>query len=142
MSPTRISEEVRRRIAQAARFRCGYCLMPQHMVAITFHLEHIIPLSQGGQDSEDNLWLAWPLCNLRKGSRLAAIDPESGDETPLYNPRTQAWREHFAFSQQNTTIVGLSAAGRATVEALALNAPALVEARRWWVELGQYPPSE
>lgn len=116
--------------------------MPQHMVAITFHTEHIIPLAHGGKDTEDNLWLACPLCNLHKGMRVMAVDPDSAAEVPLFNPRTQNWHDHFVFDQDNAEIVGITPTGRATVDALRLNLPAQIEARRWWVELGQYPPAD
>lgn len=116
--------------------------MPQHMVAVTLHLDHIVPLARGGDDAEENLWLACPLCNLHKGMRTTAPDPESGSEVHFFNPRTQRWREHFTLAQENTVIVGITPTGRATVEALKLNLPAQVEARKWWGELGQYPPTD
>jgi 5-methylcytosine-specific restriction endonuclease McrA len=33
-------------------------------------LDHVIPLSRGGEHSESNLRVACPPCNLRKGNRL------------------------------------------------------------------------
>lgn len=71
---------------------------------------------------------------------MSGEDPETGTETALFNPRTQVWREHFAYSAGSTLISGITSCGRATVKALKLNHPAHVEARRWWVELGVYPP--
>lgn len=32
-------------------------------------LDHIVPLAQGGEDTIENLQLAHPYCNLRKGAR-------------------------------------------------------------------------
>jgi hypothetical protein len=37
-------------------------------------------------------------------------------------------------------VVGLTATGRATIEALRINRPVLVQMRRYWVALGLHPP--
>jgi hypothetical protein len=34
---------------------------------------------------------------MRKGDFISGIDPESREEAPLFNPRQDAWREHFDF---------------------------------------------
>lgn len=34
------------------------------------HIDHVVPLSRGGADAVDNLCVACPTCNLRKGSKL------------------------------------------------------------------------
>lgn len=75
-----------------------------------------------------------------KGSRVAAIDPESGDLVALFNPRHQVWHEHFMWSSDSTMIIGLTPNGRATVFALHLNRISLVLARREWVTVGWHPP--
>jgi hypothetical protein len=54
-------------------------------------------------------------------------------DTSLFNPRTQAWSDHFQWSQDGAIIVGLTPVGRATVEALRLNNEIAVEVRRNWV---------
>ncbi|HEY3227585.1 MAG TPA: hypothetical protein VGJ87_00105 [Roseiflexaceae bacterium] len=59
---------------------------------------------------------------------------------PLFNPRAQRWDEHFAWSDDGTQILGLTAIGRATIVALQLNRPLLVSARRRWVLVGWHPP--
>lgn len=46
--------------------RCAYCHEP---LPAGFHVDHIIPLARGGAHSWENLVLACPTCNLRKGSR-------------------------------------------------------------------------
>jgi len=43
------SELVRRR----ARHRCEYCRLPRTVSAMTFELEHVIPLKHGGSDREE-----------------------------------------------------------------------------------------
>jgi hypothetical protein len=55
-----------------------------------------------------------------RGPNLTGIDPHTAQITPLFNPRTQLWPEHFAL--QGTAIMGLTPTGRATVRVLAMNA--------------------
>jgi hypothetical protein len=106
-------------------------------------IEHIVPLAQGGKTEEANLWLACPLCNRYKGSKTTAVDPQSGDETPLYNPRTQQWRQHFRWSEDGLRIVGTTATGRATVAALHLDDdPDALLVRSYWVVAGWHPPED
>jgi hypothetical protein len=62
---------------------------------IPFHVEHIVPRKHGGGDDLQNLCLACPDCNFRKGSDLTSIDPETGAVTRLFDPRTQDWNQHF-----------------------------------------------
>jgi len=67
----------------------------------------------------DNLALSCVLCNKRKGSDLASVDPDTGKITPLYHPRHDRWSEHFRLD--GAQIVPLTPAGRATVYLLQLN---------------------
>jgi 5-methylcytosine-specific restriction endonuclease McrA len=62
VSRVHIPAAVRRRVAEAARYRCGYCQTQQAVIGIPLHIEHIIPLAVGGSSIEDNLWLACLLC--------------------------------------------------------------------------------
>jgi len=106
------------------------------------HVEHIIPQAAGGPSTEENLWLACPLCNGHKGTQTHGTDPESGERVPLFNPRRQTWREHFRWSEDGTLIIGQTACGRATVVALQLNNEHLVRARRRCVMAGWHPPKD
>jgi hypothetical protein len=60
----------------------------------------------------------------------------------LFNPRQQRWRDHFAWNEDSTTIIGLTACGRATVVALRLNHPLIVAARSIWASVDQHPPKD
>lgn len=139
---TALPRSLRRRVAAAAGHRCGYCLTPQHMSGAQMHAEHIWPLSQGGASDETNLWLACAWCNSYKGARTQAVDPQTGVQAPLFNPRTQAWVEHFAWRADGVEIIGLTPTGRATVQALHLNNEYIVPARRQWQQAGWRPVSE
>jgi len=39
-------------------------------------------------------------------------------------------------------IVGLTPTGRATVNAIRINRPELVNARRLWIQIGNHPPQD
>ena len=59
------------------------------------HVEHINP---GGGDNLDNLCLACPNCNLSKATSTSAVDPETGKEVALFNPRIQTLNNHFEWA--------------------------------------------
>ena len=61
---------------------------------------------------------------------------------PLFHPRRQRWRDHFAWDDTFTRIVGLTPAGRATVRELHLNRNGLVNLRRVLRMTSQHPPLE
>lgn len=106
------------------------------------HVEHLVPVAAGGTTTEDNLWLACPLCNGYKGAQTRAVDPLSGETVVLFNPREQIWSDHFVWSPDGTQIVGVTPCGRATTHALRLNNDYLVTARRRWVMAGWHPPAK
>jgi len=86
-----------------------------------FHIDHVVPRAAGGPTETGNLALACVSCSLRKWAKQTALDPESGAEVLLFNPRTQVWAEHFRWDGKR--IVPMTPSGRTTVAALALNRP-------------------
>jgi hypothetical protein len=134
------AKELRKRITEKARHRCGYCLTLEAVSGIPLTLEHIIPKAKGGQDVEENLWLSCRLCNEAKGVLTEAVDPQTGDAVPLFNPRTQIWAEHFIWSEDGIHVIGQTPIGRATIVALSLNSELRVRARAIWAEAGWHPP--
>ena len=136
-----IPDSVRRQVELDAGNRCGYCLTERRYTAKLLHVEHIIPIATGGTSTIDNLWLACDLCNSYKGMATHGTDQVSDELAPLFNPRKQKWSEHFRWSEDSIRVIGLTATGRATVIALRLNNPILVEARQWWVKSGWHPPT-
>jgi 5-methylcytosine-specific restriction endonuclease McrA len=129
MSPRTISAALRQRVAEAARFRCGYCLTAQRIIGPLLEIDHFIPESRGGSSDEENLWLACPMCNSHKADRQEALDPESRAMVPLFNPRAARWEEHFEWIEAGTMIRGKTPQGRATVVALQMNHQDIVAAR-------------
>src|ERR1700722_8991698 len=112
----------RTQIEKRAEWRCEYCRAPQRVCAYRFHLEHIVPTAMGGSDALWNRALACAACNLAKGERVAATDPQTGHGVPLFDPRTAAWARHFRWEGDRETIAGRTKTGRATVAALDMNA--------------------
>lgn len=108
---SRISAELRRRVAESARFRCGYCLTPQRIVGPVLEIEHIAPQARGGADDEENLWVAYGFCNRRKADRLYVTDPNTNELVPLFNPRLDAWSDHFIWDEDGTLIRGTTPVG-------------------------------
>src|SRR5436190_836519 len=112
---------LRNLIRSRAGNQCEYCRIHQDREPLyRYHIEHVIPRQHGGLTVDSNLALSCHHCNLHKGPNLTGIDAETNQITPLFNPRTQVWAEHF--SLDGRTITGLSPTGRATVAVLAMNA--------------------
>ena len=133
-----VSEELSRTVRARADGRCQYCLMLESFQRATFHIEHIIPQGNGGRFDLENLVLACPGCNLHKASRITAIDPVTGEYVRLFHPLLQLWPEHFRFNGYQ--IEGITAVGRATVEALNLNHSRRQRIRKVEEAFGLYPP--
>jgi hypothetical protein len=135
-----ISAVLRRLVIQRATGRCEYCGLSQVGQEATFHIDHIIPQAAGGETALDNLAVACVSCSLRKAAHQTAMDPQSGQEVPLYHPRLDAWHEHFRW--QGVFLTGLTPAGRATVEALKMNRTLILAIRQEETALGRHPPPE
>jgi HNH endonuclease len=114
--------------------------MHQSLQGATFHVEHVVSRAVGGSDDELNLCLACPSCNLHKLSRVSAVDPITGEVTSLFHPRVQIWSEHFAWI--GLEMSGLSAEGRATIEALHMNSPRRILIRQAESMFDLFPPTE
>ncbi|AFZ58974.1 HNH endonuclease [Anabaena cylindrica FACHB-243] len=142
MSSSQISEEVRVRVRTQANHQCGYCRSLQKYVLGILEIEHIIPKAKGGTDDEENLWLACRLCNSYKGTQTHGLDQITDRKIKLFNPRQQKWSRHFAWTNNGTHIMGLTACGRVTVLALQLNNIYAVTVRQAWVTAGWHPPKD
>ena len=136
MPRTYLPVTLRESVIVRAEGRCEYCLIHQDDTLFSHHIDHFIPLKHGGLSVSENLVLACPECNRRKGSDLSAIDPVHEAITPLFNPRVQIWTAHFALEE--FTIVGKTAEGRATVQLLRLNAAERLVQRQLLIQLGRY----
>ena len=99
-----------------ARDMCEYCGLPQRGSRFRFWIDHIVAKQHAGADDAENLALACGFCNRHKGPNLGGVDPVTGQRAWLFNPRTEAWREHFQW--HGAEIEGTTPTGRATIAAL------------------------
>lgn len=95
-------------------------------------------MSRGGRQVLSNLALACVSCNQAKADAVAAVDPLTGTEVGLFNPRRQHWEEHFQLGEDGIRLEGMTPAGRATAVALGFNGPRQLQARALWCEMGWY----
>ena len=117
---TYIPEALRRQVEKRANHRCEYCLLPANLSFYPHEVDHVIALKHRGTTTSDNLAYACWRCNRYKGSDLGSFDPKTGEFSFLFNPRTQAWADHF--SRQDARILGKTQSGRTTAHLLKLNA--------------------
>ena len=136
----KIRPAIRNFVRQRAGGLCEYCHTSERWQYVPFTMDHVIPLSRGGTDEPDNLALSCFHCNRRKADRTMAVDPVSGEEVPLYNPRVDNWQNHFIWSNDGLQIVGVTAVGRAMVIALELNRERVINIRSADRAVGRHPP--
>ena len=142
MSEKYVPAELRRLVQARARGLCEYCRSQQRFSPQPFSTEHITAYALGGSTVAENLAQACQGCNGHKFIKVQAVDPITGNLVPLFNPRTQRWRDHFAWSADAKYITGLTPTGRATVEALRMNREELVNLREVLYATQNHPPLE
>ncbi len=128
---------LRNQVRQRADDCCEYCQVPQACTSLPHEADHIRSQKHHGPTTLDNLCWACARCNYSKGSDIAEYDPATSELVRLFNPRLDAWGEHFAW--QGPTLFGKSKIGRATIELLRINLPERVEHRRMLMEAGLLP---
>lgn len=131
---TYIQMALRREVIERAQNRCEYCLLPADIAFFPHEVDHVIAEKHGGATNLDNLAFACWRCNRHKGSDLTSFDPQTGQLSPLFNPRTQVWIEHFTYESKK--IIGLTPEGRTTVHLLRLNSEDRLKERQSY-KLGQ-----
>lgn len=131
---------LRRRLrAEPVDLRCAYCRSPERLLGMQLEADHIVATARGGKTVIANLCLACRTCNGHKWQITKARDPLTQRLVNLFHPRRQKWPEHFQWSADGTRLLGLTATGRATVEALHMNNDLIVNLRSLWVTLGLHP---
>jgi hypothetical protein len=128
---------LRQAVTERAENRCEYCRLSQLSQEATFHIDHIIPESAGGSTALENLALACVTCSLKKGAKQRLIDPQTGAEVSVFNPRLNHWNDHFRIAASK--ILGITPVGRATVSTLHMNRAHAMAIRSEEQLRGRYP---
>lgn len=134
-----MERSLQRLVWKRAKGRCEYCRVPQASDLLPFEIDHIIAETHGGETSPGNLCLCCFACNRHKGPNIAGIDPGTQRISPLFNPRRHRWSRHFRWD--GPVLVGLTPAGRATVQVLKLNLDYRVGFRAELIAEGGFPPA-
>lgn len=69
-----LSKKKRYEILARDNFRCRYCGASADSGAV-LHVDHVVPFSRGGSDSDSNLVASCEDCNLGKGARFSQSPP-------------------------------------------------------------------
>jgi hypothetical protein len=131
---TAISKALREQVRQRAERRCEYCHKPEGFSNFSHSIDHIIALLHDGSDEATNLAWACFQCNSAKSGNIASYD--NGVLTPLFNPRTQAWNDHFQL--EGALIVAKTPIGRVTIKILQMNHPDQLETRERLIRAGKW----
>lgn len=140
MAKSSISAVLKHRVISRSKGYCEYCKSPADFTTEPFSIEHILPRSKQGSDTYENLAYACIGCNIYKSDLTEFLDVVSQAIVPLFNPRTMEWQEHFIWDDSLTTLIGKTAAGRVTIEALKLNRKPLKNLRRALIAINEHPP--
>jgi hypothetical protein len=141
MSREYISVSLRQLVIDRALGACEYCRSPGDFALESMEIEHVIPISKGGETIAENLALACHGCNNYKQARLKGLDPVTEEFTSLYHPRHMKWDKYFAWSEDTILMLGLTAIGRATIILLKLNRTGVVNLRQVLKVVGKHPPA-
>lgn len=124
--PPNISENIRKEVAERAKFSCEYCLFPDGYSHLRHQIDHIISVQHGGDTVLDNLAYACIYCNWAKGPNLSSLDHRRS-LSRLFNPRTDVWSDHFRLN--GAAIEPVTEIGQATVSLLKMNQADRLERR-------------
>jgi hypothetical protein len=136
----KVSSHLRKAVSVRADGFCEYSCANSRFADSPFEIEHIHPVSAGGDDDIENLALSCRGCNIRKSSRTLIFDDVDRKMVRLFNPRQDVWKEHFVWTSDFTLIESLTPIGRVTLITLSLNRDGLVNIRRILNNEGLHPP--
>lgn len=140
MSKSYVSVKKRRQVYKLAYGCCEYCQCIADFIPETLSIDHIIPESKNGSNELSNLALACQSCNGSKYDKIESIDSITEKKVSLFHPRKQKWNTHFKWSEDFSEIIGLTPVGRATISALRMNRPNVINLRHALYIIGYHPP--
>ena len=109
--------------------RCGYCGVTEEDSGGELTIDHFIPVSAGGDDSDANLVYACVRCNQYKGALLPE-GTDSAHEHRLLHPLLDDIAAHLLADETTGELKALTETGRFHIAALRLNRPRLVANRQ------------
>jgi hypothetical protein len=135
-----MSPKLKNLVYNRANGLCEYCKSPANISSQPFVVEHIFPISKGGETFETNLALSCQGCNNHKYNKIEGLDFLTNEIVMLFNPRLDFWLNHFSWSDDTLEIIGISSVGRATIDTLKLNRQELQNLRDLLLFAGKHPP--
>lgn len=63
-----LSKGIAEKVLALQKGKCRIC--KSKLIAKNFHLDHIVPISKGGQNIDSNIQILCPTCNLSKGAKM------------------------------------------------------------------------
>lgn len=135
-----IAARLRRDVRSRTGGVCEYCLIHERDTFFGCQIDHIIGEKHGGQTVLENLALACTICNRAKGSDVGSVDPATLEFVRFYNPRVDAWKDHFEI--RGDEIVAKSRIGDVTARLLGFNVAERRLERAALIATLRYPPPE
>ena len=128
----------RKQVWLRAKGCCEYCQLSQEHSVLPHEIDHIRAKKHRGPHTLENTCIACAHCNAAKSSNAAGYDPETDELVPLFNPRKDAWMDHFYWD--GARLVGKTPVGRATIDVLSINDPICVDQREYLIRAELFPP--
>lgn len=135
-----MNAELRSQVRERAGGRCEYCRLPDWLTELPHEADHIRALKHSGPTELSNLAWACARCNDYKGSDVSTYVPGTDRLVRLFNPRIDAWDEHFFWDE--AFVRAHSEIAQATIVLLRLNAENRVMIRRALMEDSLFFASE
>jgi hypothetical protein len=140
MSSEYISVSLKQLVFDRARGMCEYCRSQAKFAIDPLVIDHIQPVSRGGQTVAENLALSCQTCNNYKYTKTEAPDPVTNQSVTLFHPRQMIWQEHFTWNEDLTQMIGITPIGRATIALLQTNRDGVSNMRQILAIMGYHPP--
>ena len=140
MSSGYVPAALKQQVFERAKGLCEYCRSQARYAVDPFVMDHIQPVSRGGESVAENLALSCQTCNNYKYTKTEAVDPVTLNVVSLFNPREMAWNEHFIWNENAEKMLGITPIGRATVALLQTNRDGVRNMRRVLTLMNEHPP--
>ena len=82
--PRKLPAVVREQARDRANSLCEYCHTDERWQCVRFTIDHLTPVSEGGEDSLENLALACFHSHRRKSDKQTAFDSQTSQAVPLF----------------------------------------------------------